>query len=141
MLTTNKLGGFMLKTLSMVFGVVFLAVGILGFVPGITSETGGDKFLLGIFQVGVLHNIVHIASGAAALLAASGASYAKVYFRVFGTVYAVVAVVGLVQSDTILGLMPINLADNILHVVLALALLAIGFGLPEETNKPTAAKA
>ena len=128
----------MIKTLAMVFGVVFLAVGILGFVPGVTND---DDLLLGIFKVGVLHNIVHIASGVVALLAAIKADYAKLYFRVFGVVYAVVAVVGLVQSDTVLGLIPINTADNVLHVVLAVAILAIGFGLPDDSAKPSTTSA
>lgn len=117
------------KTVATVFGVVFLAVGVLGFVPGITT----NNHLLGIFEVGTLHNIVHILSGALALVLASmGGAYAKKYLIGFGAVYALVAVVGLVQGDTVLGLFPINVADNLLHIGLALGLIGTGLVLPTE---------
>ncbi len=117
----------MIKSLSIVFGIVFVLVGVLGFVPGITTS---DGLLLGIFQVSPLHNVIHLLSGAAALIAASSADYAKLYFRIFGTVYALVAIVGWIQGTTVLGLISVNLADNILHTVLAVAILAVGFGIP-----------
>lgn len=127
----------MIKKLAILFGVVFLAVGVLGFVPGITND---NDLLLGIFQVGTLHNIIHIASGLAALAAAGEADYARLYFKIFGAVYALVAIVGIVQGDTVLGLIDINTADNVLHVVLAVAILGVGFGLPEEgSGSPSAA--
>ncbi len=112
-----------LKNLAVVFGIVFLAIGILGFVPGVTTS---DGLLLGIFQVSPLHNAIHILSGIAALLGAKSDQYAKMYFLVFGTVYALVAIVGLVQGNTVLGLIDVNPADNILHVVLAVAILGAG---------------
>lgn len=126
----------MLKTLSTVFGAVFLLVGVLGFVPGVTTDEG---LLLGIFQVSPLHNMIHILSGVAALLAAKTEDYAQLYFRVFGAVYAVVALVGLVQGDTVLGLIDVNMADNLLHVVLAVALLGVGFGVPKSSAPATQA--
>lgn len=117
------------KTVAMVFGVVFLLVGILGFVPGITSSGK----LLGIFEVDTLHNIIHLLSGVLALgLGSMGGSYGKMYLVGFGAVYALVAVVGLVQGDTVLGLIDVNAADNILHVVLAVALLGAGLTLPAD---------
>lgn len=119
----------MIKKLAMVFGAVFLAIGILGFVPGITTE---DGLLLGIFQVSPLHNVIHILSGIAALVAMSSASYSRLWFRVFGVVYAIVAIVGWAQGTTVLGLIDVNVADNILHTVLALAILGVGFALPDD---------
>ena len=117
------------KTVAMVFGVVFLLVGVLGFVPGATP----DGELLGVFHVDTLHNIIHVLSGLVALgLASMGAKYGKTYLVGFGAVYALVAVVGLVQGDTVLGLFGVNAADNVLHVVLALGLLGTGLTLPAE---------
>ena len=117
-----------IKTWAMVFGVVFLVVGILGFVPGITS----DGHLLGIFEVDTTHNVIHVLSGILALLAGMGAgTYARLYFKVFGVVYALVTVLGFVQGDNVLGLIGVNMADNILHLVIALLALWIGFGMKD----------
>lgn len=121
----------MIKKLSLVFGIVFLAIGILGFVPGVTND---QDMLLGIFKVGVLHNLVHILSGVAALIAAKSEDYAQLYFRVFGSVYALVAIIGFIQGNTVLGLFDINMADNWLHTVLAVAILGIGFGVPKSSE-------
>lgn len=117
----------MLKTLSIVFGIVFVTVGVLGFVPGITSA---DGHLLGIFHVNTVHNVVHLLSGAVALYAGmAGVEAARWYFRVFGLVYAAVAALGFVYGDqAILGLVANNMADTFLHVVIAAAALVIGFG-------------
>lgn len=117
------------KTAATIFGIVFLAVGVLGFVPGITS----NNHLLGIFEVSPLHNIIHILSGVLALVLANmGGVYAKKYLVGFGAVYALVAVVGLVQGDTVLGLFYVNAADNLLHIALAVGLIGSGLILSTE---------
>lgn len=123
----------MLKQLAVIVGVVFLLVGVLGFVPGVTND---QDLLLGIFLVGTLQNLIHIVGGIAAFISSKTEDYAQLYFRIFGVVYAVVALAGIVQGDTVLGLFDVNAAENILHVVLAIAFLAIGFGLPKsgQTN-------
>lgn len=115
----------MVQKLARIFGIVFVAVGVLGFIPGITS----NGHLLGIFEVDMLHNIIHLLSGIVAFAVAGSAKNATLYFKIFGVVYAVVAVVGLVQGDTVLGLISTNMADHVLHVVLAAALLYVGFGM------------
>lgn len=117
----------MIRKLAILFGVVFVAVGLLGFVPGITT----DGKLLGIFQVSTLHNIIHLLSGIAALIAAGNEAYARLYFRIFGVVYGLVAIIGWLQGTTVLGLIDVNVADNVLHTVLAIAILAVGFALPD----------
>lgn len=125
----------MAKTLGMLFGIVFLAVGILGFVPGVaTTGADGMPMLLNIFMVNTVHSIVHIASGVVFLLASmSGAGAARLWFQVFGVIYAVVAVLGfMTPNGMLLGLISNNPADTWLHVVLAVAMLAIGFGSPKE---------
>lgn len=121
----------MAKTLGMLFGIVFLTVGILGFVPGITK----DDMLLGIFMVNKVHSIVHIASGAVFLFASmAGAGAASLWFKIFGLVYAVVAVLGFMNPNgMLLGMISNNPADTWLHVVLAAAMLLIGFAVPKQT--------
>lgn len=118
----------MTQNLAKIFGWVLVAVGILGFVPGITS--GGS--LLGIFQVDATHNIVHLLTGVLALVAARGAGeYVRLYFQVFGVVYAAVAILGFLQGGSVLGLFGVNTADNLLHLVIAAIALYAGFGKKE----------
>jgi Domain of unknown function (DUF4383) len=121
----------MVKTLGILFGIVFLAVGILGFVPGITN----NEMLLGIFHLNAAHSVVHIVSGAIFLFASmSGAAGARLWFQIFGVIYAIVAVLGFMNGDQpILGLISSSMNNTWLHVVLAVAMLAIGFGSPKQT--------
>jgi hypothetical protein len=116
----------MVKTAAVLFGVVFLLVGILGFVPAVTK----DQMLLGIFHVNAAHNVVHLLSGVVALfcgMTSMGAS--RWYFRIFGLVYGLVAVMGfLAGGDTmLLGLISNNMADTWLHVGIAAVSLILGF--------------
>ncbi len=131
----------MVKKAAMIFGVVLLAVGVLGFVPGVTIENDeGAKLLLGIFHVDTIHNIIHILTGLVALVASQATNYARMYFQVFGVVYALVAIIGFMQGDSVLNLFPINLADNFLHVLIAAVALYLGFGTKAEGGaKPAAA--
>jgi len=125
----------MVKSLALLFGIVFLVVGILGFVPAATKEIDGMPMLLGIFHVNTVHNIVHLASGAVFLLCGlSGAGASRTFFKIFGIVYALVAVLGFYYGDQpLLGLISSNKADTWLHVVLAVVMLFIGFGAAKET--------
>ena len=109
------------KTIVTVLGVVFVAIGLLGFV---------NDPILGIFEVDAMHNIVHLLSGVLALGAvAMGMDAVRTYSKIFGVVYGLVAVVGLLTAgDMLLGVMEVNLADDLLHVVLAAAFLYVGFG-------------
>jgi hypothetical protein len=111
----------MVQTLAWVFGIVLTLVGVLGFVPGITT----DMMLLGIFHVDSLHSIVHIVSGLAALAAAWGMYSARMYFQAFGVVYGLVTVLGFVTGGAIL--FETNMADNLLHLVIAAVALYAGF--------------
>jgi hypothetical protein len=117
-----------LKKFALVFGVVLLVVGVLGFVPALTPKnSAGMPLLLGLFMVGSLHNIIHLLSGAGALVGSKSDSYAKLYFRIFGVVYGLVTVIGFIQGNTVLGLINVNLADNLLHLVIAASSLYLGF--------------
>ena len=115
----------MVKTAAVLFGVVFLLVGILGFVPAVTK----DEMLLGIFHVNAAHNVVHLLSGAVALFAGmTSMGAARMYFRIFGLVYGVVAVMGFFVGDgMLLGLISNNTAVTWLHVGIAAISLLLGF--------------
>ena len=120
----------MIRKIAWVFALVFLLVGALGFVPGVTE----DGMLLGIFEVDMVHNLVHLATGlVAALVALASDKYSRLFFQVFGVVYAAVAVIGFVQGDTVLGLIHANMADHILHVAIAAVSLYVGFLWNEKT--------
>jgi hypothetical protein len=111
------------QKLAKLFGVVFILIGILGFVPGITS----NGHLLGIFEVDALHNIIHLATGLIALWAACSLAHARLFFKIFGVVYALVTVLGFTMDGDVLGLIHTNGADNVLHLVIALVALYAGF--------------
>jgi hypothetical protein len=112
-------------------GVVFLLVGILGFVPGLTTHYGSLSFaghgsgamLLGVFQVSVLHNLIHLLFGVAALVLAKTADGARRFLIGGGAVYLVLWVIGLVgAADWI----PANTADNWLHFAFGATLIGLG---------------
>lgn len=113
------------KLYAQVLGAVLTLVGILGFV-GPLAPNGN---LLGIFAIDPLHNIIHVLSGVVGLAAAfaAGGRYARLYAGVFGAVYGLVTVVGFVQGTTVLGLINVNLADNVLHLLIAAASLGVFF--------------
>jgi len=119
----------MVKTAALLFGIVFLAVGILGFVPGVTTNVDGMPMLLGIFHVNAAHNFVHLVSGVIFLLCGiAGAGPSRTFFRIFGLIYALVAVLGFMNPNgPLLGMISNNPATTWLHVVLAAAMLFLGF--------------
>jgi hypothetical protein len=122
-------------TAAKVVGAVFLLVGILGFIPGITSNYSSLSFaghmseakLLGVFQVSVLHNIVHILFGIAGVAMAKRADSARTYLVGGGIIYLVLWIYGLVTSDqSSANFVPVNTADDWLHLVLGLGMIALG---------------
>lgn len=128
---------------AMLVGATFLLVGILGFIPGITTSYGSMEFashesgakLLGIFQVSVLHNLVHLAYGVAGLAMARTASAAYSYLLVGGAVYLVLWIYGLaVGHDTDANFVPLNTADDWLHF--ALGIVMIGLALLLSRRSP-----
>lgn len=116
------------------FGAVYVLVGVLGFVDlvgGTTSQTGSK--LLGIFGVTLLHNVVHLAVGAAFLVGSSSDDNAKKTSLAIGAVYLLVAVIGFLGIDAINNLLAINLADNLLHLATGALALAVGLGKLDES--------
>ena len=119
------------QKLAFMFGVTFLLVGILGFIPGITSNYDDLKFagensdaeLLGLFQVSILHNIAHMLFGIG-ILAAKKHRTSLQYLLYGGLAYLVLFVYGLIASENgSENFLPVNNADDVLHAVLSLALL------------------
>ena len=120
------------QTLAMVFGIAFLGAGILGFIPGITTNYDEMKFagsesgaeLLGIFQVSVLHNIVHLLFGVAGLAFARTVEGARTYLLGSGVIYVVLFLYGLlVSAGSDANFVPANNADDFLHLALGVGLL------------------
>lgn len=114
-------------TVALLFGAVLVLVGVLGPILG---GVNGD---LVVFGRNYLHDLVHLASGAAGLVAGYVArgKHAANYNRTLGIVYLLVAVLGFVAVGFASALLNINLADNLLHMALAVAFLGVGFALDE----------
>jgi preprotein translocase subunit Sss1 len=108
----------MTKKLSMVLGVVFIIVGILGFIPN--PIVGMDK----IFHTNLIHDLVHILLGVVLLVGGSKSNAgASMTLKVVALVYLLVAILGFIMGPgKLLGLVEVNSADNWLHLVLALVL-------------------
>jgi hypothetical protein len=125
--------------------LVFLLVGVLGFVPGVTTRYDQLTFagpmsgaeLLGLFSVSVLHNLVHLLFGVVGLVAARTAGAARSYLLVGGIVYLLLFVYGMViPMDGPANFVPMNTADNVLHLVLALGMVALGAVLGRRVARP-----
>jgi uncharacterized membrane protein YuzA (DUF378 family) len=123
---------------SMLVGIVFLLVGIAGFIPGITTDyddlttagTDSQAELFGVFQVSVLHNIVHLAFGILGIIAARTVVAAKTFLVLGGIVYLGLTLYGAVidlASDW--NFVPFNTADNWLHLGLGLGMILLGLVL------------
>jgi hypothetical protein len=118
----------MVKRITMLFGAVFVVVGVFGFmVPGgmQMGDPANAPKLLGMFPVNLLHNIVHIALGVWGLAAGRAFSSAVVYCKLVGFVYLALAALGFVVPTTF-GLIPIGGNDITLHAVLGIALTLVG---------------
>ncbi len=113
---------------ALVFGAVYILVGLLGFI---------NDPILGIFNVNVLHNIVHLAIGAAWVFSSRDHATAKTVSLAIGVVYLLVAVLGFVAQDLMEDLLDITegatgMADNFLH--LASGALGVYFGTRDATT-------
>ena len=121
-------------------GAALLLAGILGFLADSAFDTGngidGDK-LLGIFEVNGFHNLVHIASGLLLLSVFRNRTAAKTVALAFGVVYGLVALIGLIDGSDVLGLIPVNPADNILHIALSLAGIVAALVSPRDEKLRT----
>lgn len=112
----------MAKNLIVTFGIVFVLVGVLGLIGGV-GIVGPN----GVFSTDTVHDLVHLVSGILFLIVGLTApAKSATTMVVFGIVYLLVAILGIVGNNPVLGFLNVNTADNILHVVLGLAVLGAG---------------
>jgi hypothetical protein len=126
-----------------IVGVVFLLVGVLGFIPGITTNFDdlsfaghqSDARLLGLFQVSILHNIVHLLFGIAGLAMARTAAQARAYLVFGGAIYLVLFVYGLiVGQESAANFVPVNTADAFLPHSLGSGMIGLGLALTRDRS-------
>ena len=120
------------RLFALVFGAVYSLVGIMGFLRPLTDAPPdglmwtGVANLLGIFAINWLHNVIHLGTGLFGVLTAGRTDSARLYARVIGIVFALVFLVGLFTSNP-LGILPLNGADNVLHLASSAVALLVGF--------------
>lgn len=128
---------------SLAVGAVFLLIGTLGFIPGITAKFGELQFaghesqalLLGLFQVSVLHNIIHLLFGVAGIVLAKTVPAARTYLMIGGLIYLLFWLYGLLtNAESAANFAPLNQADDWLHLALGLGMLALALALPPRTT-------
>ncbi len=125
----------MAKTTSLVLGVVFVLVAVLGMIgtPIVGSDTGA------LFHTNTAHDLVHLIVGLVLLAVALFAvDKAALVLKVVGVVYLLVALLGFVMTSPLLGFIEVNGADNWLHVVLGVVILALGFASSKDEASPIA---
>ena len=127
-----------LQKAALAVGAVFLLIGVLGFIPGITTDYSTMTFaghesgahLLGIFNVSILHNVVHLLFGIAGLVMARTFSGARAFLIGGGAIYLVLFVYGLlIDHASAANFVPVNAADNWLHLLLGVAMIGLGVAL------------
>lgn len=123
-----------LKTIAVVFGIIMLIIGTLGFFP--QFMTGSDLF--GLFRVNTNHNIIHLVTGAVALICGlSSVKASLLFFKIFGVIYGLVALIGLYHGnqDLFNGLIANNIHDVWLHAIISAVALYLGFFSSENRLK------
>ncbi|MCT1476433.1 DUF4383 domain-containing protein [Microbacterium sp. p3-SID336] len=130
---------------ALIVGIVFLIVGIAGFIPGVTHSAehlhgagaGSEALLLGVFQVSVLHNIVHLLFAVGGIALAASARASRLYLIIGGLAYLVVWLYGLIAvGNDQLNFLPVNNADNWLHLGLAVGMVLLGIFVSREPRVP-----
>jgi hypothetical protein len=140
-----------IQSAALVVGLVLLLVGILGFIPGITSNYDELKFaghdsdaqLLGVFDTSILLNLVYLLLGVAGLALARTYEGARNYLIGGGVIYLALFLYGAIwgADESSANFIPVNWADNILHVVLGTGMILLGLALAKEvvrTDRTTA---
>ena len=130
---------------ALIVGIVFLIVGIAGFIPGLTHSAehlhgagaASEALLLGLFQVSVLHNVVHLLFAVAGIALAASPRASRLYLIIGGLAYLVVWLYGLIAvGNEQLNFLPVNNADNWLHLGLAIGMVLLGIFVSREPRVP-----
>ncbi len=125
----------LVRMFSLAVGIVFVLVGIAGFIPGLTEGVGemtfagadSDAFLFGVFAVSILHNLVHLLFGVAGIAAAARATASRGYLIGGGGVYLLLWIYGVgTHDDSAANFVPLNSADDWLHLGLGLGMIGLG---------------
>lgn len=122
------------RSAAMGMGVVFLLLGVLGFIPGITSQYGGMAFaagseamLLGMFQVSILLNLIYLAVGAAGAFMSRDTRGARNFLLGSGALFLVMWIYGMVINlESAANFLSFNAAGNWLHLILGIVAAALG---------------
>ena len=130
----------------LVVGATLIVAGIIGFFYNstFTSDEGVRDAVFGILDVNGWHNVVHIATGLVTLwFAFQPAASARLWALVFGLLYVVVAAWGFIvgDGDSILSIIPVNTEDNVLHLILGIAGLAVYMLTAPRADRTPAASA
>jgi hypothetical protein len=124
-------------------GLVLVSLGVLGFLSGITTNESSITFaghrsgadLIGVFQISTLHNLVHIVLGLAGVALARTGSGARRYLIGAGLVCLGRWALGVADAGTWL---PVNAADDWLHLALGAGLVGLGFATSRSSRAPAA---
>ena len=120
------------QTAALLAGALFVLAGVIGFIPGITTGVlgvghGSDAQIFGVFTVSVLHNVLHIIVGIAGIAMARSGQLSHVYFIGGGLVYLALWLYGYaIDERSTANFMPVDDADNWLHLTLGIGMVALG---------------
>ncbi len=139
----------MIRKFALIFGILYVAAGVMGFVPGLVQPApdappvAAHAFhgrLLGLFPINILHNIVHLLIGAWGILGSRSLSGAILFARGIAIFYGLLAILGLFPATyTLFGLVPIYDHDVWLHAGSALVAAYFGWLAPRtERDRPGA---
>ena len=139
---TRDEGRSLAQWFCLIVGITLIVVGVLGFFaePKFDTAIGGEPGDLDgedliIFEVNGWHNVVHLASGLFLLAFAARHAAARTAALAFGAIYGVVTVIGLADGKDVLGLLPVDPADNVLHILLTISALAAGAMSPTRKSR------
>lgn len=115
----------MLRIIAILVGIGFIFVGVAGFIP----EMKQNGLLFGYFETSLMHHVFDLVAGVIAIMAATSVKTTKLYFQIFGIIFAVIAVIGFFNQGN-LYILHVNVADIIFFAVAALIFLILGFMVP-----------